>query len=185
MGRLRVVAANFILEKSIRPLSFPWINHKESDRWVTPKALHAKAADIPEIETDKYKVRVLHGHFEGKTPAVAMVTDVTLLHISLNANEVIDLPADEMAFIYVLSGSGKTDGQPISGQSLVNFSASGSRVMVQAAVDGLAFMYGTGMHLKEPIVYGGPFVMTTTQQMVETRKRYASGQMGKLLPYPS
>lgn len=158
-----------------------WINHSEANRWATPKAMHAKAADIPEIETNTYKVRVLHGSFEGKTPAYAMLTDVTLLHVSLQANQSIALNADEMAFAYGLAGSGETDGQVVSAQAIVNFDTTGDQVLIQAQSNGFSFMFATGKPLREPIVYGGPFVMTTPQQMTETRKRYASGQMGTLL----
>jgi hypothetical protein len=41
-------------------------------------------------------------------------------------------------------------------------------------------MYVTGTPLREPIVYGGPFVMTTAEQMRETQRRYARGEMGRL-----
>lgn len=160
-----------------------WINHSEANRWATPKSMHAKATEIPEIETEGYKVRVLHGSFEGKTPAYAMLTDVTLLHVSLQANQFIALNADEMAFIYGLSGSGETDEQAVLAQSLVNFDTAGDNVPVRATSEGFSFMFATGKPLHEPIVYGGPFVMTTPQQMMETRKRYANGQMGTLLPY--
>jgi hypothetical protein len=112
-----------------------------------------------------------------------MKTDVTLLHVLLQAGQSIDLHAEEMAFVYVLSGSGETAGEVVSAQSLVNFEAAGDKVQVRAASEGLAFMFGTGKPLHEAIVYGGPFVMTTPEQMTETRKRYASGQMGSLSPY--
>jgi hypothetical protein len=162
-----------------------WINHSEENRWAPPKAMHAKAAEIPEIETDGYKVRVLHGSFAGKAPAYAMLTDVTLLHVALQAGQSLVLPAGEMAFVYGLAGSGSTDGQAVSAQGLVNFDAAGEKVQVQATSEGFSFMFGAGRPLREPIVYGGPFVMTTPQQMAATRKRYADGLMGVLSPHKS
>jgi quercetin 2,3-dioxygenase len=44
-------------------------------------------------------------------------------------------------------------------------------------------MYTTASPLKEQITYGGPFVMTTPEQMAETKKRYGRGEMGVLEPY--
>jgi redox-sensitive bicupin YhaK (pirin superfamily) len=44
-------------------------------------------------------------------------------------------------------------------------------------------MFATGIPHNEPITYGGPFVMTTPEQMAETKRRYARGEMGKLERY--
>lgn len=44
-------------------------------------------------------------------------------------------------------------------------------------------MFCTAKPLNEPIVYGGPFVMTTSEQMQITKQRLASGEMGDLKPY--
>ena len=160
-----------------------WINHADKDRLVPPKALHAKAHEIDEIATDCYKVRVVHGSYKGKTSAYKMVTDVTLLHIFLQPNQNIVLDAQEMAFVYVLKGSGETEGVKVSPQNLVNYAATGTVVEIQADADGCEFMFGTGIPHNEPITYGGPFVMTTPEQMAETKRRYARGEMGKLERY--
>jgi redox-sensitive bicupin YhaK (pirin superfamily) len=44
-------------------------------------------------------------------------------------------------------------------------------------------MFATGTPHNEPITYGGPFVMTTAEQMAETQRRFSRGEMGKLEPY--
>lgn len=43
-------------------------------------------------------------------------------------------------------------------------------------------MFASGDPIGEPIVYGGPFVMTTAAQMTETKRRHARGEMGRLPP---
>ncbi len=43
-------------------------------------------------------------------------------------------------------------------------------------------MFASGAPHHEPIIYGGPFVMTTQQQMQEARQRQQRGEMGELLP---
>jgi quercetin 2,3-dioxygenase len=160
-----------------------WINHSFENRLVVPKAMHASAAEIPEVETPDYKVRVLHGAFAGKTPSYQMVTNVRLLHIYLQPGKSITLDAAEMAFTYGLNGNGATATAGISGQCLIVYDTIGDTITVQASHDGLEFMFATATPLNEQIVYGGPFVMTTPEQMAATKKRYGSGQMGSLLPY--
>ncbi len=160
-----------------------WINHADKDRIVKPKAMHAESSDIPEAQNNDFTLRVLHGQFEGKAPSYKMVTEVTLFHVFLQPGKSILLDAEEMAFAYGLTGSGMSDGKHMSKQTLLVYEVEGNSVHVEAGDDGLEFMFGTAMPLNEPIVYGGPFVMTTAEQMLETKRRYASGQMGSLQPY--
>jgi quercetin 2,3-dioxygenase len=160
-----------------------WINHADKDRWVKPKSMHASAQEVPEVVTPDYKVRIVHGEFAGKTPAYKMVTDVTLLHIFLQPDKTITLDAEQMAFAYGLKGSGATENESINAQTLINYTLDGGKASIQAHADGLEFIFGTGKPHNEPITYGGPFVMTTPEQMAETKRRYANGEMGMLEPY--
>lgn len=160
-----------------------WINHADKDRLVNPTSMHAQANEVPEVRSTDYTVRIVHGEFAGVKTSYKMVTEVTLLHVFLQPGKSITLPAQTMAFVYGLAGGGDVEGQIIQNQTLVNFSSSGDAVVVTAHGQGLEFMFATGTPHNEPITYGGPFVMTTRQQMLETQRRYANGEMGTLEPY--
>lgn len=160
-----------------------WINHADKDRWVTPKSMHASAKDVPEVITPEYRVRVVHGKYKEKEPNYKLVTDITLLHVFLNAGSSIILEAKEMAFVYGLKGNGTTAQNNVSAQTLINYHTSGNEVEIKAGDEGLECMFATGIPHNEPIVYGGPFVMTTPEQMTEAKRRYANGEMGSLEPY--
>jgi quercetin 2,3-dioxygenase len=160
-----------------------WINHADKDRLVAPKAIHANSNEIPEVITDDYKVRIVHGEFNTQRTQYQMVTNINLFHIYLNAGKSITLDAKEMAFVYTLKGDGNVDNNEIVAQSMVNFSTEGNQIVVNGGENGLEFMFGTGVPLNEPITYGGPFVMTTPEQMADTKRRYGRGEMGELLPY--
>lgn len=160
-----------------------WINHSEKNRWVEPKAIPVAANEVKEFKTDDYKVRLIHGKFDNEKSNYQMVTDVTLLHIYLQPNKTITLNADEMAFAFILNGSGNTDNSEFANHGIINFDTIGNQVVITAGENGLEFMFGTGEPLNEQIIYGGPFVMTTTEQMQETQLRARRGEMGKLEHY--
>jgi quercetin 2,3-dioxygenase len=160
-----------------------WINHADKDRFAEPKAMHAAAAEVPEVETDAYRVRIVHGSFEDKMPTYKMLTAVTLLHVFLHPGKSIVLPAETMAFTYGLSGSGESDKTSFSAQNLLNYDTNSGSVEVRAGENGCEFMFGTGAPLGEQIMYGGPFVATTPEQMAEMRRRNGRGEMGTLAPY--
>lgn len=160
-----------------------WINHANKDRFVNPMSMHASANEIPEKITEDFKVRIVHGDFEGIKPKYKMVTDVNLFHVFIQPNKSITLDALPMAFAYGLKGSGKSEGENIQAQTLINYSLDGANVTISALDEGLEFMFATGTPHNEPITYGGPFVMTTKEQMMETQRRYANGEMGNLEKY--
>ena len=160
-----------------------WINHADKDRLVQPKSMHASSNEIPEKITEDYKLRIVHGEWEGLKPNYQMVTAVNLFHLFLKPNKSIRLSAMPMAFVYGLQGQGKAEDELIQAQSLVNYSLKGDQVIVHALDEGFEFMFACGTPHNESITYGGPFVMTTAEQMAETKRRYAKGDMGKLDPY--
>lgn len=160
-----------------------WINHADKNRFVVPKSMHASMQEVPEKITEDYKVRIVHGEFDGISPNYKMVTAVNLFHVFLKPNKTINLEALPMAFVYGLKGKGSSEGETIQAQTLVNYSLVGERVTISALDEGLEFMFATGTPHNEPISYGGPFVMTTPEQMAATQRSYANGEMGKLAPY--
>lgn len=162
-----------------------WINHREADRWVTPKSIHANASNIQEIHTDDFKVRIVHGEFGGKRSGLKLVTEVDILHIYLNPNKSISLDSKEMAFVYGLNGHSKIGDTEAMAQTIINFQEEGNEIEVKAGSDGFEFMFCTATPINERIIYGGPFVMTTNEQMRKTQQRLANGEMGELKPYQS
>lgn len=157
-----------------------WINHRESDRWVEPRSMHAMAPEVPEVREEGARVRVVHGDYRGRATSYRMVTDVTLLHVQLAPDASITLPAAQMAFAYGIRGSASADGGTLGAQVLLVFGAHGNACRLVAGPEGAELMFATATPLDEPIVYGGPFVMTTAAQMRETQRRYAQGEMGAL-----
>lgn len=160
-----------------------WFNHAEKDRLVAPKSIHVDPADVPEVEDDHARVRIVHGTYAGKSTPYQMITDADLLHVYLKPNKVFRIAAREMAFVYGLEGGGSTAGTNIAPQTLVSYSAEGKNIVITAGQAGLQFMFGGGTPINEPIIYGGPFVATTAEQMREIQRRYARGEMGVLEPY--
>lgn len=159
-----------------------WINHREADRWVEPRAMHADPAAVPEVREDGATVRVLHGSYGGRTPSYRMVTPVTLLHARLQPHAALTLPAAPMAFAYGLAGEAVSGGAELGPQVLLTYDRSGDAVTIVAGADGAECMLASGDPIGEPLVYGGPFVMTTAAQMTETKRRHARGEMGTLPP---
>jgi quercetin 2,3-dioxygenase len=157
-----------------------WINHADKDRLVEPKAFHAFSREVPEFKNEKVLVRVVQGEFQNAKSPIALVTKTTLFDVTLQAQTNIEFTAMEMAFVYLISGEITIDAARISGTSMITFEKNGDKVKVSSGNESANFIFASGVPHNEPIVHGGPFVMTTNQQMQETQLRLQRGEMGVL-----
>ena len=147
---------------------------------VAPRSIHTDPADVPEIENEHALIRIIHGTYISQTTPYQMVTAADLFHVYLQPKRVIRIAAREMAFVYGLQGRGTSGGKMINSRTLINYSLKGDNIVVNADNDGLEFMFGSGTPMNEPVIYGGPFVATTPEQMAEFQRRYTAGKMGQL-----
>lgn len=157
-----------------------WINHAEKDRLVEPKAFHAFSKDVPEFKSENVFIRIVQGQYQNLKSPIELVTKTTLFDATLQPNSSIEFDAMEMAFIYLVSGEIIVENHEISSTSIITFEKEGDKVKVNTGNQSANFMFVSGVPHNEPIVHGGPFVMTTKQQMQETNQRLLRGEMGIL-----
>lgn len=158
-----------------------WINHADKDRLVEPKAYHASASEVPEHISDQVHLRVVQGSYAGKASPIQLVTDTIIYDVLLQANASIKIATKPMAFVYLMTGVIHIEGKEIEGRSMVSFKEEGDTITIQSGNELAHFIFATGTPHREPIVHGGPFVMTTQAQMRATQERLARGEMGELL----
>jgi quercetin 2,3-dioxygenase len=156
-----------------------WINHSEANRMVEPKGLHTDVKDLSIYKDETTTIKVLLGKYNDVNSKITLVTPVDLWDVEIKANSTITLPAQEMSFIYMLSGSLEIEGKHIEGSGIILFEKKGDTIEINTA-SGVNFLFAAGQPIGEPIVTGGPFVMTTQEQMHETRLRLGKGLMGHL-----
>jgi quercetin 2,3-dioxygenase len=157
-----------------------WINHADKDRLVAPRAFHAFAKDVPEYKTENVFIRVVQGSYQNMTSPINLVTTTSLFDVTLQPNTTIEFDADEMAFVYLLKGGLRIADKEITARAVVTFEKEGNAIKLSSGNTVAQFMFAAGTPHNEPIVHGGPFVMTTNEQMAETKKRYGRGEMGVL-----
>lgn len=158
-----------------------WINHADKDRLIEPNAFHAFSAEIPEWKSENVNLRVIQGTFAGVSSPIKMVTEISLFHVLIEPNSEIEFDAREMAFIYNVSGEMVVSGQKIPVSTLISFESDGDKVKVVTEDSKANFFFASGTPHNEPIVQGGPFVMTTNEQMAAAYERLRRGEMGELI----
>ena len=160
-----------------------WVNHSGANRLIAPKAAHADAAQIPEaFPVAGARVRVLAGSAFGATAAFTPVTPITLLdlHLEPHASLTIPAPRNQTALLSVVRGGATAAGQALETHAVAVFARDADAVTLTAGADGLNALFGAGEPLREPTVFGGPFVMSSREQLLEAQARYQRGEMGSL-----
>jgi redox-sensitive bicupin YhaK (pirin superfamily) len=134
-------------------------------------------------------VRVYAGRFDGVEHPHASLWPLTLLDVRVAGEKRVEIPvpAGHRAFLYVLSGSGRIEGDDtaVKDEDVVWFKAlppGGAPAVLglEADIDLRALFFAAPV-IDEPVVAHGPFVMNT---MDEIRRAYADYQAGRLTETP-
>lgn len=147
-----------------------WLNLPAKDKMAEPKYGDIKKEDIPVIHDGGNKVHVIAGSYLGTQGAFeGSYVKATYLDVEVMAGGEwnYDSEEDSRLFIYILEGEGRFD--PGSNDTIFEKHAvlfnSGRRFWVNALECGIRFLLLSGKPLNEPIAWGGPIVMNTSEEL--------------------
>ena len=153
-----------------------WVNLPAAKKMTAPRYQEVQAAEIPCVERDGVRVRVVAGKSLGQSgPVIGIAADPLYIDVSLDpgASFAQPVPPGHTAVAYVFEGRGDFDpgaageGSPVDAVRLLRF-GDGGEMHVRAAPDSpLRFMLMAGAPFREPIVPYGPFVMNTVAEIQE------------------
>lgn len=167
-----------------------FVNLRAEHKAAPPRAFHVAPGDVPEVvPAPGARVRVLAGEALGKrSPLDALLTPILFLDVRLDAGADVSIPIDPASTAFVLSVSGEgsvgpTDrAHPLAAHGAVGLERDGDAIQLRAGARGLSVLVGAGRPIGEPVVFGGPFVMTRREDVAEGFARFSRGEMGRLSP---
>ena len=161
-----------------------WVNLAAKDKLTEPRYQSLRAADMPVRHEPGVEIKLLSG-------ATGSITAATLNHVPITAIDAAiepdasfeqALPPDANAFVLVLKGEAVIGGE----QTRVPAGAlawltridgpAASSVTIGAATAGTRILLFAGPPLREPIAFGGPFVMNTTVEIKQAFADYRAGR---------
>lgn len=152
-----------------------WINLPAKDKMTQPSYGDINSADIPVIEEEGARIRLIAGEYLDNTGAfTGKYVDATYLDVELSpgASWSFRNDPDKTLFIYIFSGDASLhpEGGIRGEKSLVRekhavLLGDGDEFFVRAGQNGMRFILLTGKPLKEPIAWGGPIVMNTREEL--------------------
>lgn len=158
-----------------------WVNLPQRLKLMEPqyKGLQKDQISIWENEERSIKAQVVSGNFQGIRGAFDTPTSVDLAVVDFNANTTLELtiPRDETIFFYVISGELIVNEIPVPALHLAEFSNNSEILDIKATVAS-KLLIGHAKPFNEKVVFGGPFVMNSEEEIRQAYADFHSGKMG-------
>jgi hypothetical protein len=155
-----------------------WVNLPAKDKMSPPRYQAITSAEIPVVEFDAGRARVIAGDFRGARGPARSFTPINLWDVRLNrgAEARLDLPEGHNAMVAVLSGRvAANNGEPLGEAEIIRFARAGTEALIRAEADAILLVL-TGEPIDEPVVGHGPFVMNSEAEIRQAIADYRSGR---------
>jgi quercetin 2,3-dioxygenase len=143
-----------------------WVNLPAAKKMITPKYRGIEKKQIPTVETDGAKVKVIAGKVAGTTgPVHDLAIEIEYFDVELAAGKTFEhiVPKGNTVFAYVIEGGVETAGRQVQQGQCAVF-GEGIKVKISAVKDS-RFLFVSGEPLGEPVAWRGPIVMNTEEEL--------------------
>lgn len=159
-----------------------WVNLPSNKKMMQPRYQDISRDIVPELTKDNgIKIRVLAGTInDTQGPVQDIVADPEYIDVTIPPNATFNHTVREgyTVLAYCFKGQGYFEpnrAQLISAENLVIYK-DGDQVQIAASEDkGVRFLLISGKPIKEPIVWYGPIVMNTQEEIKNAFEEYRNG----------
>ena len=166
-----------------------WVNLPRDRKWAQPRYQDLRSSQLGLTTTADAGalVRVIAGQVGGQAGPGATYTPITMVHATLAPGATMELPweVDHNALVYVLSGDGTVGPERRalgSGQLAVlgrgDFVRVGAAERQESRHSSLDVVVMGGRPIREPVAWGGPFVMNDRTEVLQAFEDFEKGRMG-------
>jgi redox-sensitive bicupin YhaK (pirin superfamily) len=163
-----------------------WLSLPPEQKMDEPAYTSIKAADIPCIEGEGSRLHVIAGDVNGVRGPMALSGGAVFARLRLDAGAQVALQVDagpELS-LYVLQGRIDVGGASVSTGEL-GLLGSGTQVRIAAqGGETVEVALLGGRPVQGEVLFSGPFVMDTHERIVQAKRDFASGRMGRLEGVP-
>ncbi|WOJ92480.1 pirin-like C-terminal cupin domain-containing protein [Congregibacter variabilis] len=164
-----------------------FVNLPAANKYDDPRTLHVKAAQIPTVESERYRVRVVLGESNGVRGASSPALPLTILDAQLRAGGTYShsVAAGNSAWVHSVSGDSELviDDQRVSLQQgqAISLRSGGDEVQLKLHSQvGAKIVVVEAAPLRETFVQKGPFAMATEKDVEQIVAAYERGDFGSI-----
>jgi len=143
-----------------------WLNLPAKDKMVPPAYHSIKNSEIEEIEFDRGKLRLLAGEFEGRKGYISKYLPLNYydIHLNSNASAVVNTYSECSVMVFTLLGDAYIGDELVKEKTAVKLTP-GDHVKIKATDKNVQVLFISSTILAEPVVWGGPIVMNTREEL--------------------
>lgn len=143
-----------------------WLNLPAKDKMAPPAYHSIKNSEIEEIAFDCGKLRLLAGQFKEKKGYMSkyLPLDYYDIHLDANASMTLSTDSDRSVMMFTLSGDAYIAGELVKEKTAVELT-SGDQVKIKSTDKNAQVLFISSVLLNEPVVWGGPIVMNTKEEL--------------------
>ena len=168
-----------------------WVNLPSADKWLDPayQSITGGSVSLLSSPDGGALLRLIAGELGGYSGPGSTHTPITMVHATLHAGAQVTLPwrSDFNALAYVFSGRGSMGAEksPIETGQLALFGPGDSLTLAaDTSQDGrtpnLDVLLLGGRPIGETVAHYGPFVMNTSEEIMQAVEDFQSGRMGQI-----
>jgi len=168
-----------------------WVNLPRARKWADPRYQDLRGGEVTLLSSPDggALIRIIAGELAGQHGPGVTYTPITLLHTTLAPGARLDLPwrPDFNALVYVLAGKGTVGAgrQPVRTGQLAVYGDGGAITLAAAAEresrsPELEVLVLGGRPIREPVAWGGPFVMNTRDEVMQAFEDFQAGRLGTI-----
>mmetsp|Transcript_4414 Transcript_4414/g.10376 ORF Transcript_4414/g.10376 Transcript_4414/m.10376 type:complete len:304 (-) Transcript_4414:39-950(-) len=160
-----------------------WVNLPKKDKWIDPAYHTIRSAEKPHFKSPDGKVdaNVIAGTVGDVKAKIQPTVPIQYVEFLLqpNATYAHEIPEEMTTCIaYVFDGGGTftSKGVKAGRATTLRFEGAG-KLRFSSGEDGLKFLLLAGKPIQEPVVWHGPFVMNTQEEIMEAIRDYQTGKL--------
>jgi redox-sensitive bicupin YhaK (pirin superfamily) len=160
-----------------------FVNLPAAYKHEAPGIEHVVQADMPKWQVGDALVQLVFGRYGGHVSPLVPLSQATLLDLAFHGAGLatLTIPANQQGFILMAAAEVRIAEHrvtPETGLAFGQYAAERSITLKADAAARMAVYLGTP--ICEPVVWGGPFVMTSSEDIAQAQRNYAAGRMGRL-----
>ncbi len=159
-----------------------WVNSPKDQKMSAPGIHNVSDKDIPWVGIDGGKLRVISGELNGLQGPIQTLSPTQIGHATAEkpgALNISSFSSEANVMLYVLEGEIAIEGQKLESYQLGQLSQQGHEVRIQMQ-PGSQVLVLAGIPLNEPVVFGGPFVMNTQEEIDQSYADFQKGLFGQI-----
>jgi len=145
-----------------------WVNLPQKEKLVAPSYKYIKKGEMKSYHTDGVEVKVIAGTYHDIVgPIDKSNLGISMFHVVLEKGKTIELTrqVNKEGYVFVFEGKGTIDKDNIE---MVTAYTLGEGTFKITSKNKMQFIYAEGAPLNEPIVWKGPIVMNTREEIEQT-----------------